>query len=365
LIPSLNFGGAERMLIKLASTDPKKHVVLYLHTGPLKKTLDENCVNSIKIISSQIKATFEILKLLKSSKNTHLVCWLYESCIIGSAIKIINPDICVIFNFRNTLDNVNTRSIKRKVVLKVLCFFSSKVNSLIYNSTSGLESYNSYGITNVREEVIPNGFELNKFYNNSILKQKSREDLSLSKDSIIFIVSGRYTEVKRYDLILETFIKLLRKNKNVVLLMCGLDTEKLLSIIPIELIDNKSIHLYGAVEDVIPFYRSSDYLVLFSDTEGFPNVVGEAMACGLPCVVSDVGDCAKIVDKTGWIVPRGEIELLFNKLEEAVNLDVDEYKRRSFFATKKINDQYSIENISIQYNTFLDKSCDFFSKGLN
>ena len=66
MIPSLNFGGAERMLIKLASTDPKKHVVLYLHTGPLKKTLDENCVNSIKIISSQIKATFEILKLLKS-----------------------------------------------------------------------------------------------------------------------------------------------------------------------------------------------------------------------------------------------------------------------------------------------------------
>ena len=57
----------------------------------------------------------------------------------------------------------------------------------------------------------------------------------------------------------------------------------------------------GQVDNIHDYYQVSDYLVLFSTTEGFPNVVGEAMFWGLPCIVSDVGDCEMLVNSSGWV----------------------------------------------------------------
>lgn len=68
-------------------------------------------------------------------------------------------------------------------------------------------------------------------------------------------------------------------------------------------IDLEKIQLCGDLDDVSPFYQGIDLLVQSSITEGFPNVLVEAMASGVPCVATDVGDSREIVGETGFIVP--------------------------------------------------------------
>ena len=72
-------------------------------------------------------------------------------------------------------------------------------------------------------------------------------------------------------------------------------------------IDKKRLHLLGQRNDINAVMSATDILALPSDGEAFPNVVGEAMACEIPCVVTDVGDCAEIVGKTGRVVPIGDM----------------------------------------------------------
>ena len=86
--------------------------------------------------------------------------------------------------------------------------------------------------------------------------------------------------------------------------------------------------------------------------EGFPNVIAEFMVCGTPCVVTNVGDSASIVGKTGWVVPSNNPKKLADALEKALNehryFKMD--KKRCFKARLRIKENFSITNMINSYN---------------
>ena len=99
------------------------------------------------------------------------------------------------------------------------------------------------------------------------------------------------------------------------------------------------------------------YIQSSSYGEGFPNVVAEAMACGTPCVVTDVGDAALIVDKNGWIVPPNNSQKLANAIEKAISeMKSVNWNKRCEEARVRIEKNYDINNMIKLYDDVWQKA---------
>jgi glycosyltransferase involved in cell wall biosynthesis len=102
-----------------------------------------------------------------------------------------------------------------------------------------------------------------------------------------------------------------------------------------------------------------DLLSLTSTSEAFPNVLIEAMACGVPCVATDVGDAALILEKDGWIIPLNDMKALANTWEAFLSMgneQISYYKLRARERTKKY---YEITHVLKQYEDVYKKSIIF------
>ena len=108
-------------------------------------------------------------------------------------------------------------------------------------------------------------------------------------------------------------------------------------------------HLLGERTD-IPFVTSALDIATSSSTgEGFPNAVGEAMACGVPCVVTDVGDSAWIVGDTGRIVPPREPTALAEAWGELICMEDERRRSLGEAARRRIIENFSIDTVVRQY----------------
>jgi len=85
--------------------------------------------------------------------------------------------------------------------------------------------------------------------------------------------------------------------------------------------------------------------------EGFPNVVGEAMSCGVPCVVTDVGDSAWVVGEAGRVVPPRNSEALYAAWRELVDMETAVRRELGMRARQRVKEQFSIERIVQQYES--------------
>jgi len=121
----------------------------------------------------------------------------------------------------------------------------------------------------------------------------------------------------------------------------------------LKLIDSKGLrnvtYLLGLRRDVPQLMAALDLLVSFSHGEAFPNVVGEAMACGVPCIVTDVGDCSYIVGDTGRVVIPGDSKSLALAIKEVISLPLNIRMELCKRARARVEEEFSIENIVHRY----------------
>ena len=109
-------------------------------------------------------------------------------------------------------------------------------------------------------------------------------------------------------------------------------------------------HWLGVRRDVPAIDASLDVLVCSSTTEGFPNVVGEAMACGVPCVATDVGECAEVVGDTGRIVPKQTPQQLGEAISELLRMPRSERAVLRERARRRVVERYDIDRIVERYS---------------
>jgi glycosyltransferase involved in cell wall biosynthesis len=139
-------------------------------------------------------------------------------------------------------------------------------------------------------------------------KGSLKQGLGIKSSDFVFIFVGRIVSDKGINELISAFSEIQESKTDIKLLLVGpyepeLDPLKEETLIQINA--NKSIFSVGYQDEVRPYFAISDCLVFPSYREGFPNVVMQAGAMGLPCIVSDINGCNEIIEdrRNGYIIP--------------------------------------------------------------
>lgn len=159
----------------------------------------------------------------------------------------------------------------------------------------------------------------------------ARKNSCVKHDHFTFIFVGRIVREKGINELVPAFVRLSKEYPDMRLLLVGPYEENLDPVLPEtkRIIDEcEAIETVGAQKDVRPFYEQSDVLVFPSYREGFPNVVIEAGAMDLPCIVTDINGSREIIEhgKNGLIVPSRDEQALYDAMKWIVE-HPDERKR--------------------------------------
>jgi glycosyltransferase involved in cell wall biosynthesis len=367
IITGLNTGGAEIMLYKLlCKIDNKKFdniVVSMTATGNIEEKIKSLGVR-VEILGMKkgfrgffsYSGLLKFKTIVKEYKPDIIQSWMYHADLFGLIIGKLYK-IPVIWNIR--CSNMEL-SFSTKVVVKLCSLLSKLPEAVIVNSNSGKEYHEKIGYSPKKLEIIQNGFDIGKCRPNESAKLLISKELKIRVDSILIGMIARFDPMKDHKNFLEAFSLISKKYDNVygILAGDGIDNknQELNNIINKLNIGDK-IYMLGRREDVNILLSGIDILSSSSSYgEGFSNAIGEAMACEIPCVVTDVGDSALIVGETGIVVPPRNYELLAEGLLKMIELG-EKRKELGIMARKRVINNWSIDKIVKKYENLYESIC--------
>jgi glycosyltransferase involved in cell wall biosynthesis len=286
-------------------------------------------------------------RALKSAQPDVVQGWMYHGNFVSSlAGRLSARQAAVAWNIRTSLDNVAQIRPSTRLLAKFSKGFSRSATRIIYNSSRSRDQHRRAGYCADSDRVIPNGFDLNLWRSGDEPRRRAREIMGVSSDSTIVGYVGRATPIKDIPTLLEAFASIVDRHPDSVLVLVGRDMEHL----DISGFPAGSLKILGQRSDVPQILPGFDIHCLSSLAEGFPNVLGEAMACEVPCVTTDVGDSKDIVGDTGWVVAPGNSVAYGAALNEALSLTPSERKRMGELARRRIACRYSLGAVVEEYS---------------
>ena len=314
LIRSLNIGGTERQLIELVKGLDRNHfditVGLFYNEGALIEEIKS--MPWIHVVSLNksgrwdiIRFVLRFIKLLKSLQPDILYSFLPDANIAGLIAGRLSGVKRVVWGVRASNMDVSRYDWLARTSLRLSAFLSKFPDAIIVNSHAGKEFHRGIGYSTNRMMVIPNGICTDRFKPDYSAGLKVRDEWGIDEETITIGLIGRLDPMKDHATFLRA-VKIFNQEEHSVRFVCiGDGKEPYKSEIHSlcrTLGLNGSLIWAEEMEDMPSVYNAIDIVTSSSIGEGFPNVIGEAMACGVHCVVTDVGDSAIIVGETGVIV---------------------------------------------------------------
>ena len=300
-----------------------------------------------------------LVRILKRLRPDLVHTWLYHADLLGGLGARLAGISAVGWCVRNSdLDRGNARLDIRAVVR--LCAWLSKwiPRRILSCSEKARHLHVGYGYAAEKMLVVPNGFDIAQFVPNGEARSGLRKDLGLQEDALLVGLIGRFDPQKNHAGFLKAADELHRRMPQVHFVMAGKrvdsnNTALMQSVAAAGLVSN--VHLLGLREDMPKLMAALDVLASCSAYgEGFPNVLGEAMACGVPCVVTDVGDSIDIVGDTGRGVEPHDMQGLAIALEELLTLPPAERAALGERARERVAAHFEIGKVVQRYQEFYE-----------
>jgi len=260
--------------------------------------------------------------------------------------------IPVIHNIRYSLYDLKYEKRTTRYVITLNAWLSKKADAIIYNSNISKKQHELLGFHKRKSLTISNGFDLSKFRLDEEYRNSVRSELNIPENAFVFMQVGRNHAMKGHLNFLKAAKNIITEYKNVYFVIAGreVDSDEILSSF---LFVNKigdSIRLLGERSDVEKLWNTADVAVLSSLWgEGFPNVVGEAMACGKPAIVTDVGDSSYVVGKSGRVVPVDDVFALTNAMHDLYKKSGEERGVLGLESRERIEQNFQLEKICNDY----------------
>lgn len=203
--------------------------------------------------------------------------------------------------------------------------------------------------------VIPNGFELDRFGPSAEARAAVRQELGLRPDTTLVGHVGRFHPQKNHAGLIEAMGIVHRGRPDAHFLLAGTGVEPANHSFWRLVVDaglGECCHALGRRDDVPRLMAALDVLVSSSHGEAFPNVLGEAMACEVSCVVTDVGDCREVVGDTGRVVAAGDMQELARQIVDVLLLPPAQRAALGRRARERVACHYEIGEVVRRYERF-------------
>ncbi len=361
IIAALNVGGTEIMLYKLLSRmrkDRFENIVFTLkENGSLSKDFESQNIRVYNVGGMggilRISALIRSLKILREINPDIIQGWLAHGNFVAQIASIFLPyRLSTLWNIRYTA--LPKKETKRSIlfIIKLLSIISFLPQKIVFNSKAGADDHCRMGYRRDKSCIIPNGFDTKLFSPSEKNRRSVRLELNIPEEAILIGLIGRFDPLKDHRCFLKAGEKLLSNKREVYFLLAGREVDwqnrHLIQLIEKLGISGK-VFLLGERRDVHRITAALDIAACSSISEGFPNVIGEAMSCGIPCVVTDVGDSAWIVGDSGIVVPPCNHEALCEAWQKMIELGSVKRQILGEKARERIKNHFSIQMIVQKY----------------
>lgn len=367
IITGLGTGGAETMLLRLLERLDRgrfePHVYSLTTRGDIGQRIAAMGIPVQALgMSAGLPSPWKfrrLVALLRALRPTLVHTWLYHADLLGGLAARWAGSAPVVWGLHNTNLDPQTTKWRTRAVVWLCARLSRRVPVRILScSEVAAQVHVRRGYDAARMCVIPNGFDVTRFRPDADARIAVRAELGLTPDALLVGVIGRFDPQKNHLGFVQAASLLQCQLPQVHFLLAGAQVDAgndvLVAAIAAQGLGDV-MHLLGLRQDVARLMAALDVLALPSRGEAFPMVVGEAMACGVPCVVTDVGDAALIVGDTGVVVAAGDMQGLAQKTAALLGLDAQAYAQRSVAARARICERFEIGKIVAQYEELYEQ----------
>jgi glycosyltransferase involved in cell wall biosynthesis len=362
LMRSLEIGGAERQVVELVKNMDHSRfdilVVTFYNEGALRPLIEH--IPGIQVTSLGKAGRWDLIPFFWKLVG---IVRTYRPDIIQSYLDVPN-----IFNVLvgkllriKTILGVSASFIDfsrydwtASLVYKIGAFLSHFADKTIANSNAG-EKYNiEHGYSAKKISIIHNGIDAHTFRPDKSTGNRIRAQWGISEPEKVVGIVGRIDPMKDHSTFLRAAALVSQQFPDSRFVCIGRGPQGYqdeIKALAASLMDKRKVLWISNCEDkdIPAAYNAFDVLISSSYGEGLPVVLGEAMASGIPCVVTDVGDSGFAVGDTGFVVPPQNPELLANAIGKVLDMNDSERLLLGQKARQRVLDHFSIDKMVSAY----------------
>lgn len=359
LITSLNVGGGQMDLYKAVTRfDPAKISSTVISLAPPGKIAQWLEARGIPVFSLNLHpgrpnplALWRLRQLLKEIRPHILQTYLYHADLLGYLAGRWAGVPIILWNLLQSLMDFSRYRWTTWLTVRLCARLSRRVERIVVNSVAGIKAHALLGYDPERMVLITNGYEMNRFRPDPVSYREVRQELGLAPDTPLVGMLARFDPQKDQANFLRAARLVAADYPEVTFLMAGngitANNPAFAALLKEHPLPPERLRLLGERLDMPRLLAALDLFVSSSAFgEGHPNVVGEAMCCGVPCVVTDVGDCALMVGNTGLVVPPRDPEALAEAIGTALSWEAKERQRRGRAARERMQRKFEINRVN-------------------
>lgn len=361
VIIGLGVGGAELMLKRLigshASLEEIEHSVVSLTdlgvVGDLLKAEGvQVTVLGMRNMLDVPRVVYQLFTLLRESRPEIVQTWMYHADLLGGLVARVAGVKSVIWGVRTT--DVGSGGKRSTVAIRKICALLSFFlpNVIVCAANSSRKAHAMLGYCDDKMLVIPNGFEISRLQASAQQRDSLRTQLGIRPEELVVGSLGRFNPVKDQANFIAASALVAKRYPSAKFLLVGRDLDvtniKIMQLLEATGYSDRFI-LLGERQDVAVCLKAMDIFCLHSRTEGFPNVLGEAMCMALPCVTTDVGDAAYLLGGNGVVVPSQDAPALAEGLSKMFELDSEARFTMGKAGQLRVYENFTLERASQRF----------------
>ena len=367
VINDLSIGGAEMMLYKLLSrTDREKFdpaVISLAGMDKLGESIEKLGIRVFPVgMNPEAPRPTCVWRLLWTARRFEpalIQGWMAHGNLAAQFAAVFVPKpVSVLWNIRQSLHSLAYEKPTTARAVKLGARLSGRPARILNNSRKSVAQHVAIGYRSDRTAVIPNGFDIESFTPSTQARSSVRSELGVAQDTLLIGRIGRYHPMKDYSSFLGAAALLLKEYPDTQFVLAGKEVdwnnEDLRSQVQaLRMVER--VHLLNERLDMPRITAALDIATSSSAyDEGFPNVIGEAMSCGVPCVVTDVGDSMWIVGDTGRVGPPRDPEFLAQAWKGLITLGAEGRNRLGRSARSRVKRCFSLASVVDQYESLYE-----------